>query len=95
MHKKNSVAEQRWKTIIIIKDFFLVDSGLLLDFWVEIMDITNYLQNCLSTKSWKKELIPKKSLIREKQNISNLKVFSSFISIVIFKKKRQLEKSNI
>lgn len=77
------------------KRFFLVDSGLLLDFWVKTMDIINYLQNYLSTKSWRKELITEKSLIREKQNISNLKVFSSFVSIVIFKKKRQLEKSNI
>ena len=44
-----------------IKDSLLDDSGLLLEFWVEANHIANYLQNYLSTKSQKKELILKEA----------------------------------
>lgn len=52
------------------------------------MDITNYLQNCLFTKSQKKELIFKKIWIGEKQDVNYLKVFGSIISVVLLKEKQ-------
>lgn len=61
MHKKNGVAKQGWRTIVIMKDSLLIDSGLPLEFWAETMDTANYLQNCLPTKSQRREIILEKS----------------------------------
>lgn len=72
----------------MIKDSLLVDSKLLLEFWAETIDTANYLQNCLSIKSQRRELIPEESWIEKKQDISHLKVFDSIVSVVISKKKR-------
>ena len=57
IYKENGLAEKRWQTIIIIKDLLLLDSGLLLDFWAKTIDIVNYFQNRLFTKSQTGELI--------------------------------------
>lgn len=51
MHKKNGLIKRGLQIIIIIKDLLLLSNGLLLDFWVKIIDIANYFQNKLSTKS--------------------------------------------
>lgn len=42
MHKKNGLADQGSKTIVIIKDSLLINSGLLLKFWAKAMDTANY-----------------------------------------------------
>lgn len=47
MHEENRLAERRWKIIVIIKDSMLIDSGLPNHFWVEILEIVNYLRNKL------------------------------------------------
>ena len=57
MHKKNELAEQSWKTIVIMKDSLLIDSSLLLEFWAEAMDTANYLQNRFPTKSQRRKMI--------------------------------------
>lgn len=58
MPEKNGIAEQRWRTIISMKDFFLINSGLPLDFWAKAMDTTNYLRNRLPTKTQISIIIP-------------------------------------
>lgn len=93
MHEENGVAERGWRTIVTMKDSFLIDSGLPLEFWVEAMDTANYLQNRLPTKSQRGELIPEEDWTGEKQDVSHVKVFGSVVSVVIPKEKRY--KSNI
>lgn len=61
MHKENGFIERGWQIIVIIKNSFLLDSGLPLDFWVEAMDTANYLQNRLPTKSQRGKLIPEEA----------------------------------
>lgn len=51
MHEKNELAEQKWYTIITIKDLMLINSRLSNRFWAETIKIDNYLQNRLPTKS--------------------------------------------
>ena len=43
-----------------MKESLLVDNGLPLEFWAEAMNIANYPQNKLLTKSQRGELIPEK-----------------------------------
>lgn len=88
MHEENGVAERGWRTIVTMKDSFLIDSGLPLEFWVEAMDTANYLQNRLPTKSQRGELIPEEDWTGEKQDVSHVKVFGSVVSVVIPKEKR-------
>lgn len=59
MYEENGLAELGWRTIAIMKNSLLIDSNLPLEFWVEVMDIANYLYNCLPTKSQQRELITK------------------------------------
>lgn len=59
IYKKNGIAEKGQQIIIIIKDFLLLDSGLLLDFWAKAIDTANYLQNKLLTKNQRGKLILK------------------------------------
>lgn len=44
-----------------MKSFLLINSGLPLEFWLEAIDITHYLQNQLPIKSQKKELVSEKA----------------------------------
>lgn len=43
IYEKNRLIEQRWKTIMIMKDLLLVDNGFLPEFWVEAIDSPNSL----------------------------------------------------
>lgn len=43
MHEENDIAKRNWHTIMMIKDFMLIDSGLLNRFWAEAIKTTNYL----------------------------------------------------
>lgn len=43
IYKKNSLIKKRWRIILTIKDFLLLDSGLLLNFQVKAMNTANYL----------------------------------------------------
>lgn len=71
-----------------MKDSLLIDSGLLLEFWAEAIDIANYLQNQLFTKSQKGEMISEEAWTEKKQDVSHVKVFGSIVSVLIPKKKR-------
>lgn len=70
----------------MMKDLFLVDSKLLLDFWVEAINTANYLCNHLFRKSQVRKIISEKCWIDEKQDIRYIKVFSSIINMPIPKK---------
>ena len=59
-HEENRLMEQRWRTIVIMKESLLVDNGLSLEFQAEAMDIANYPQNKLPTKTQRGELILEK-----------------------------------
>lgn len=59
MYEKNGLAKQNWQSIVIMKDFLLINSNFLPEFWAEAIDTANYLQNQLSTKSQRGEIIPK------------------------------------
>lgn len=88
IYEENGLAERSWRIIITIKDLLLWDSGLLLDFWAEAMDTTNYLQNRLPTKSQRGKLILEEAWSNKKQDVSYLKVFKSLASMEIPKEKR-------
>ncbi len=51
VHKENRLAERGWRTIVIMKDSMLIDSGLSNDFWAEAIETANYLRNRLPTRS--------------------------------------------
>lgn len=71
-----------------MKDFLLIDIGLSLKFWAEVIDTANYLrQNFFLTKSQIDELIPVESWTREKEDVSRIIVFKSNVSVVIPKEK--------
>ena len=86
IYKKNKIAEKRWQTIVIMKDSLLLDSRLPLDFWTDVIDTANYLQNRLPIKSQRGEPISKKVWSDKQQNVSHLKVLGNFASIEIPKK---------
>ena len=71
-----------------MKDLLLVDSGIPLEFWAEVIDTTNYLRKKLPTKSQRRDLIPKIELAGKKQDVSHIKVFGNVISVLIPKVKR-------
>ena len=51
VHKENRLAERGWRTNVTIKNSMLINSGLPNGFWAEAIEIANYLQNKLSTRS--------------------------------------------
>ncbi len=51
IHEENRLAERGWRTIVTIKNWMQIDSGLINGFWAEAMKTANYLQNRLSTKT--------------------------------------------
>lgn len=62
MHEENGLAEQEWRTMVIVKDLILIDSSLPNNFWAEAIEIANYFYNRLLIKSMNyEEVISKKS----------------------------------
>lgn len=81
------------ETLITIKDSLLINNGLPNNFWVEVMEIANYLQNCLPIKTkGHGELILEENWSSRRQNFSHIKVFCSKVLVNIPKKKKN--KSN-
>lgn len=72
---------------MIMKDFLLIDSDFFLKFQAKVINITNYIQNCLSIKSQISELVLKKTWTKKKQDVSHIKVFGSIVNILIPKEK--------
>lgn len=85
LHKGNGLASHGWRTIVIMKDSLLINNGLPNDFWAKIMEISNYLQNKLPTKSQSHgKLIPKKSWTNRRQNLAYVCIFGSLVLVDIF-----------
>lgn len=61
MHKENGIAGRCWRTLAIMKDSLLIDSGLPVNFWAEAMDTTNYLRNRLPTRRNSVIVIPEEA----------------------------------
>lgn len=59
IYKENGIIKRELKTIVTIKKALLINNALLLEFWVKVIYITNYLHNCLPIKSRRGELILK------------------------------------
>lgn len=45
MHKENGIAEQCLTNLAIMKGSLLINSGLLVNLWVEAIDTVKYLCN--------------------------------------------------
>lgn len=75
--------------IVIINDFLLLNSRLLLDFWAKTIDTMNYLQNKLLIKNLKKEFIQKK-LIVAKYKILIILEFLKVLFVLKFLKKNKI-----
>lgn len=88
MQEGNGLAKKRQRTIVTMKNSLLLDSGFPLDFWVEVIDIINYLQNRLPTKIQKREFILQKAQTSQMQDISHIRVFEIIVYIKIFKEKQ-------
>lgn len=82
------MAERYQKTLAIIKDALLIDSSLLVNFWIETMDTSNYLQNRLSTKCSKRIVIPEEAWTGNRQNVQHYWIFGYKASIFIPSEKR-------
>lgn len=72
--------------MVIIKVFFLLDSVLSLNFWVEAINIANYLQTKMSTKSSKREFIPKKLELAKYKILVILKLLKILFALKCLKK---------
>ena len=72
-----------------MKDSFLIDSKLPNQFWAEVMDTTNYLQNRLLIRriADKTIIIPEEAWIEVRQNLEHIQIFGSRISTYISSKK--------
>ena len=88
VHKKNSIAEQCWRTLAIMKDSLLIDSRLLVNFWAEVIDTSNYLRNRLLTRRNGPAFILEKAWTGTKQNLEHVQIFESRVSTFIPTKKR-------
>lgn len=66
IYKKNGIANQCLKTLALIKDLLLNDSSLLVNFWDNEMDSTDYLCNRMLTKCSESIFISKKNLDKYK-----------------------------
>lgn len=88
LHEENGIAERGWKTLVIMKDALLIDSGLPINFWAKAMTTANYLQNRLPTKTrGHGEVIPEEKWCRNRQNLSHRRIFGSEVLVDIPKEK--------
>lgn len=44
MYEENKIAKQYWRILATIKNLLLINSGLPIKFWVEVMDMSNYVE---------------------------------------------------
>lgn len=85
---KNDLVEHRWDIIITIKDLILINSGLLNILWAKVIEIANYLQNNLSTKTKVyKKIIFEEIWIKKMQKLQYIHIFGSLVLYNIPKKK--------
>lgn len=66
-----------------MKDLLLINSDLPVNFWIEAMDINNYLYNQLRTKRDGYAFILEEALIDTKQNLEHICIFGSRVSTFI------------
>lgn len=75
LHEENGIAERGWKTLVIMKDALLIDSGLPINFRAKAMTMANYLQNRLPTKTrGHGEVIPEEKWCGNRQNLSHRRI---------------------
>lgn len=87
MYDENKIAKPYWRTLATMKDSLLIDSNLLVNFWVEIMDTTNYLCNQFLTRRSRPIFILKEVLMSIRQNLKYLQIFRNSVSTLIPNKK--------
>lgn len=85
--------ERYQRMVATIQDILLIDNAVLVIFWAEAMDTSNYLQNKLSIKYFKCTPILKEALTRNKKDIQYFQIFGYKASIFI--PNEQCIKSNI
>lgn len=89
LHKENRLAEQRWRTIVTMKNSILINSGLLNRFWAKTIETTNYLQNRLSTRSKNHgKMISQEAWIGRWQDLYYICIFGSLIFYNILEEKK-------
>lgn len=89
VHEENGLAERGWRTIVTVKDAMLIDSGLPNNFWVEAMEIANYLHNRLLTRSRSHgKLVPEEAWTNRRRNLSHIRIFGSLVLANISDEKR-------
>lgn len=70
MHKENKITKWGWRTLVIMKDLMMINSGLPNNFWMKVIETANYFQNRLPTKSRNhRKVIPEEFWTRKWQNL--------------------------
>lgn len=70
IQKENRLAEQKWRTIVNIKDAILIDNNLPNRFQVEEIKMANYLWNRLPTRTKShSKIISEEGQTRQRQNL--------------------------
>ena len=62
INEENGIAKQCWKTLAIIKNIILINSGLLINFWAEAIDMANYFHTHLPINWDNPTIIPEEIL---------------------------------
>ena len=88
MHKENGIAERCWRILATMKNLPLIDSGLPVNFWAEVIDTANYLRNRLLTRREGPSFISKEAWTNTRQNLGHIGIFGSRVSTFIPCKKR-------
>lgn len=59
-HERNEIAKRCLRILDIMKNLLFINNDFLINFWIEAIDISNYLQNKLYIKYFKYIVISKK-----------------------------------
>lgn len=78
IHEKNGLAEQRWRTIVTMKDSMLIDSGSPNGFWAEAIETANYFWNRLPIRRKNhRDVIPKEIWIGQCHDLQHIRIFGN------------------
>ncbi len=89
MHEENGIAERGWRTIVMMKDSMLIDSGLPNGFWAEAMETANYFRNRLPIKiKIYDEIIPEEAWMGRRQDLQHVRIFGILALCNILDEKR-------
>ena len=82
----NSVSEQTWRTLRMMKDSLLLDADLPNVFWAEAMLTVNELKNLLPAS--KRDKVPNHTFTGVQPSVAHLHIFGSVAHVHIPKEKR-------